>query len=34
VGKPRGKRSLGSPGHRWEGNIEMELQEGEWAGLD
>jgi hypothetical protein len=27
VGKPEGKRPLGRPGHRWEDNIRMELQE-------
>jgi hypothetical protein len=38
VGKPEGKRSLGRPRRRWEGNIEMYLQEvgggfGEWMEL-
>ena len=27
VGKPEGKRPLGSPKHSWEDNIEMDLQE-------
>jgi len=27
VGKPEGKRPLGRPRHRWEGNIKMNLQE-------
>ena len=27
VGKPEGKRSLGSPRRRWEDNIKMDLQE-------
>jgi len=27
VGKPEGKRPLGSPGHRWVDNIRMDLQE-------
>ena len=27
VGKPEGKRPLGRPGHRWEDNIKMNLQE-------
>jgi len=27
VGKPERKRSLGRPGHRWENNIKMDLQE-------
>ena len=26
-GKPEGKRPLGRPRHRWEGNIRMDLQE-------
>ena len=38
VGKPEGKRPLGRPRHRWEGNIRMDLQEvggggGEWMEL-
>jgi len=36
VGKPEGKRPLGRPRHRWEDNIEMDLQEvrcgGVWTG--
>jgi len=27
VGKPEGKRPLGRPRHRWEDNIQMNLQE-------
>jgi len=27
VGKPEGKRPLGRPRYRWEGNIKMDLQE-------
>jgi hypothetical protein len=27
VGKPKGKRSLGRPRHRWEDNIRMDLRE-------
>jgi hypothetical protein len=27
VGKPEGKRPLGRPRHRWEGNIRLDLQE-------
>jgi len=27
VGKPEGKRQLGRPRHRWEDNIQMDLQE-------
>jgi hypothetical protein len=36
VGKPEGKRPLGSPRRRWEYNIKMDLQEvgcGVWTGL-
>ena len=33
VGKPRVKRPLGRPRHRWEDNIKMDLQEvGVWTG--
>jgi len=27
VGKPKGRRPLGRPWHRWVGNIRMDLQE-------
>jgi len=38
VGKPEGKRPLGKPKRRWEGNIKMDLQEvggsfGNWMKL-
>jgi hypothetical protein len=38
VGKPEGKRPLGRPRHRWEGNIKIDLQEvggdcGDWMEL-
>ena len=38
VGKPEGKRQLGRPRRRWEGNIKMDLQEvgrgcGDWMEL-
>ena len=38
VGKPEGKRPLGRQRHRWEDNIEMDLQEvggghGDWMKL-
>ena len=38
VGKPEGKRPLGRPKRRWEGNIKMDLQEvggscGDWMEL-
>ena len=29
-----GKRSLGTPRHRWEDNIKMNLQEMGWGGMD
>jgi hypothetical protein len=31
VGKPEGKRPLGTPRHRWEDNIKMDLQEVGWG---
>ena len=34
VGKPEGKRPLGRPRRRWEGNIKMDLQEVGCGGLD
>ena len=34
VGKPEGKRPLGRPGHRWEDNIKMDLQEVGCGGID
>jgi hypothetical protein len=34
VGKPEGKRELGSPRHRWEDNIKMDLQEVGSGGMD
>jgi hypothetical protein len=38
VGRPKGKRPLGRPRHRWEDNIKMDLQEieggrGDWMNL-
>ena len=38
MGKPEGKRPLGSPGRRWEDNIKMDLEEvgrdcGDWMEL-
>jgi hypothetical protein len=36
VGKPKGKRPLGRPRHRWNDDIKMDLQEvgcGVWNGL-
>jgi hypothetical protein len=34
VGKPEGRRPLGSSRHRWEDNIEMDLKEVGWRGTD
>jgi hypothetical protein len=34
VGKTAGKRTVGRPRHRWEGNIKMDLQEVECGGMD
>jgi len=35
VGKPEGKRPLGRPRHRWEGNIKINLQKMIWGrGID
>ena len=34
VGKREGKTSLGRPRHRWEDNIEMDLQEMGCGGMD
>ena len=34
VGKPEGKRPLGSSRHRWEDNIKMGLQEVGCGGVD
>jgi hypothetical protein len=34
LGKPEGKRPLGRPRHRWEDNIQMDLQELGSAGMD
>jgi hypothetical protein len=31
---PEGKRPLGRPRHRWEGNIKMDLRETGWGGMD
>jgi hypothetical protein len=33
-GRPEGKRSLGRPRHRWEGNMKMILQEVGFGGMD
>ena len=34
VGKPEGKRALWRPGHRWEDNSKMDLQEVGCGGMD
>jgi hypothetical protein len=34
VGKPKGKRPLGRPRHRWVDNIKMDLVEIGWGGVD
>jgi hypothetical protein len=34
VGKPEGKRPLGTPRRRWVENINMDLREIEWDGVD
>jgi len=34
VGKTEGKRPLGRSRRRWEDNIKMDLQEGEYGGMD
>jgi hypothetical protein len=34
VGKPEGRRPLGRPRRRWEGNITINLREIGWGGVD
>jgi hypothetical protein len=34
VGKPKGRRPLGIPRHRWEDNIKMDFREIAWGGMD
>jgi hypothetical protein len=34
VGKPEGRRPVGRPRRRWEDNIEMDLREVGWGGVD
>jgi hypothetical protein len=34
VGNPEGKRSLGRPRRRWMDNINMDLREMRWGGVD
>jgi hypothetical protein len=34
VGKPEGKRPIGRPRHRWVDNINIDLRETGWDGMD
>jgi hypothetical protein len=34
VGRPEGRRPPGRPRHRWENNIEMDLQKVGWVGMN
>ena len=34
MGRPKGKRLLGRPSHRWEDNIKMDLREVGCGGMD
>jgi len=34
MGKPEGKKPLGRPRHRWEDNINKDLKEVGWVGMD
>jgi hypothetical protein len=34
VGKPEGRRALGTPRHRWMDNVKMDLLEIGWSGVD
>jgi hypothetical protein len=34
VGNPKGKRPLGGPRRRWVDNVEMDLREIGWDGMD
>jgi hypothetical protein len=34
VGKPEGMRPIGRPKHRWEYNIQLNLREIGWGGMD
>jgi hypothetical protein len=33
LGKSEGKKAIGKPGHRWENNIKMDLQEVGYGGM-
>jgi hypothetical protein len=34
IRKPEGKRPFGTPNHRWEDNIKVDLKEMGWEGVD
>jgi hypothetical protein len=34
VGRPEGKRQIGRPRRRWEDNIEIDVKEVGWRGMD
>jgi hypothetical protein len=34
VGKPEGKRPIGRPRRRWVDNIEIDLRENGWSGME
>ena len=34
VGRPDKKKTLGGPTHRWEDNINMDLQDVQWGGIN
>jgi hypothetical protein len=34
MGKPEGKRPLGTPRYRWVDNVKMDLRETGWGGVD
>ena len=33
MGRPEGRRALGTPRHRWKNNIKMDLQKMGWKGM-
>jgi hypothetical protein len=34
VGKPEGKRQVGTPKYRWKDNIKMDVRETGWSSMD
>ena len=34
MARPEGNRPLGTPRHRWDDNIKIDLQEVGWVGMD